>query len=88
MQQLLNLAANAEKAAKDQEIEGAKPASVVFAELESRSSEKRVFNTSIKGTRTDLRIYGDSQTVGSGLLRKNRINFKPAFYKLVFCEEI
>ena len=54
--------ANAEKAAKDQEIEGAKPASVVFVELESRSSEKRVFNTSIKGTRTDLRIYGDSQT--------------------------
>lgn len=59
---IAKFAVNAEKAAKDQGIEGAQSASVIFVELESRSSEKRVFNTSIKGTRTDLRIYGDIQT--------------------------
>lgn len=59
---IAKFAENAEKTAKDQGIEGAQPASVVFVELENRNSANRVFNTSIKGTRTDLRIYGDVQT--------------------------
>ena len=53
----------AEKAAKDQGVEGAQPVGSVSVEFDNiRQGTDVIFSLTIKGTRTDIRVKGNSQT--------------------------